>query len=234
MPRRRALTAAPPTAVRDPLSRARIVDAAIDLADREGLDSLSMRRLGQVLGVDPMSLYNHVNDKDDLLDGMADAVAGLIERPSPYGEWEASLRGVVLAARQTMVSHPWAAAVIASRTSPGPATMAHLESVLDILRGGGFSLETTHHALHVLGSRVLGFSQDLFDDKAQPQPASNEMAEMARAWASAYPRVAELAMEVRHEGGLGNCDDDVEFAFGLDLILDGLGRIARQEVGSHR
>lgn len=206
------------------LSRDRILDAAIALADRDGIESLSMRRLGQELGVDPMSLYNHVRDKDDLLDGIADAVVGQIQaRPGEDG-WKPALRDAVLAARSTMLRHPWAAGVLESRTTPGPATMRHMETVLGILRDGGYSIELAHHVLHVLGSRVFGFSQDLFDDKSEPNPSPDELAAMAEAWA-AYPRIAELALAVTHEGGLGGCDDDVEFTFGLDLILDGIERL---------
>jgi len=208
------------------LDRERILAVAVELADEDGIDALSMRRLGQRLGVDPMSLYYHVGDKDDLLDGLGDTVVGEIERPSGEhaGDWRASLRETILAARSTMLRHPWAAGVIESRATPGPATMRHMELVLATLRAGGFSLGLAHHALHVLGSRVLGFSQDLFDDRGASDPPPDEAARMARAWAEAFPNIAELAIAVRHDGGLGGCDDDVEFRFGLDLILDGLER----------
>ena len=213
-----------PPRTRPALSRDRILQSAIELADREGIESLSMRRLGQALGVDPMSLYNHVRDKDDLLDGIGDAVVGEIQAAVGGTDWKSDLRGAILAARTTMLRHPWAAGVLESRATPGPATMAHMETVLGILRDGSYSIDLAHHVLHVLGSRVFGFSQDLFDDKSEPNPDPAELAAMAQAWA-AYPRIAELALAVQHEGGLGGCDDDVEFAFGLDLILDGLERL---------
>jgi len=206
------------------LSRERILAAAMELADQDGIDALSMRRLGQRLGVDPMSLYYHVGDKDDLLGGLAETVVA--ESTPPAGgddaDWRTTLRATILAARSTMLRHPWAAGVIESRATPGPATMRHMEVVLATLRRGGFSVDLAHHALHVLGSRVLGFSQDLFDDRGAGDADPDEAARMARAWAEAFPNIAELAMAVRHDGGLGGCDDDVEFRFGLDLILDGL------------
>ena len=215
------------------LSRERILAAAVELADEAGIEALSMRRLGQRLGVDPMSLYYHVGDKDDLLDGLAESVVAEIAPATAEAEtdtgrteadWQPTLRRTILAARSTMLRHPWAAGVIESRATPGAATMRHMEVVLATLRRGGFSVDLAHHALHVLGSRVLGFSQDLFDDRGADEPDPDEAARMARSWATAFPNIAELAMAVRHDGGLGGCDDDEEFRFGLDLILDGLER----------
>ena len=124
-----------------------------------------MRRLGQELGVEAMSLYTHVRNKDDLLDGMVEVVVARSRR-RPGGDWKASLRGV-LGARGVLLRHPWAPRVIATRAAPGPAMLRYFDTVIGILRGGGFSLDLTHHALHLLGSRVLGFTQDLFDDSAE-------------------------------------------------------------------
>ena len=207
------------------MSRDRILAAAVGLADRDGIESLSMRKLAHQLGVDPMSLYNHVRDKEDLLDGIVDVVVGEIE-PVPDGaDWRSSLRATILAARRTLLLHPWAARVIESRADPSPSTLRHMERVMDIIRSAGFSLDLAHHALHVLGSRVLGFSQDLFDDSDDARPDPEAAALLARQLAVSHPRLGELAAAVTHEGGLGGCDDDVEFAFGLDLILDGLDRL---------
>lgn len=209
------------------MSRDRILDAAVRLADRDGIESLSMRKLAQQLGVDPMSLYNHVRDKEDLLDGIVDVVVSEIEPAAAGPDWRSSLRGTILAARRTMLRHPWVARVIESRPDPSPSTLRHMERVLDIIRGAGFSLDLAHHALHVLGSRVLGFSQDLFDDSDDARPDPEAAAMLARQLAVSHPRLGELAAAVTHEGGLGGCDDDVEFEFGLDLILDGLDRLRR-------
>ena len=212
------------TALRTPLSRERVLVAAVDLADRGGLEAVSMRKLGLELGVEAMALYRHVRNKDDLLDGIVDAVVAEIDTRSIDGDWKATLRRRVLAARQVMLRHPWAPRVIEEQATAGPATLAYMESVLAIILDGGFSLDLAHHALHVLGSRVLGFNQDLFDDKNEAAPTPEMAAMIARSMAD-YPRISELARAVSHEGGLGGCDDDVEFAFGLDLILDGLERL---------
>jgi AcrR family transcriptional regulator len=189
-----------------------------------------MRKLGRSLAVDPMSLYNHVRDKDDLLDAMADAIVGEIDGASGHGDRKRSLRDTVLAARATMLRHPWAAGVLESRETPGPATMRYMDVVLGMLREGGFSIDLAHHGLHVLGSRVFGFSQDLFDDKSEPVPDAEALQAISRDMAGAYPNIAELALAVRHEGGLGGCDDDIEFRFGLDLILDGMERLRERAV----
>jgi AcrR family transcriptional regulator len=208
---------------RTTLTRARVVDAAIDLADREGIDAVSMRRLGQELGVEAMSLYTHVKGKDDLLAGMADAVVAQVPVERIDADWQTALRAMILGARAAMLRHPWAARVIEASEQPGPATIGYMDAVAAVLLDGGFSADLAHHALHVLGSRVLGFSQDLYDDKAEVD--LEVAAAFARELAQTYPSVGAIALAASHEGGLGGCDDDVEFVFGLDLILDGLERL---------
>jgi AcrR family transcriptional regulator len=205
------------------LTRERVLQAAVDLADRDGLDGLSMRRLGQELGVEAMALYRHVRDKDDLLDGIIEVVVGQIDRPKPVKDWTTSIRRQVMAARRVMLRHPWARRVLEERGTTGPAVLAYIESILAILRDGGFSLDLAHHTMHVLGSRFFGFTQDVFEDSSDG-PSTDADAIAMGAMAATFPRITELATSVRHEGVLGACDDDVEFAFGLDLILDGLER----------
>jgi len=206
---------------RTPLTRARVLQAAVDLADRDGLDSVSMRRLGQDLGIEAMSLYTHVRGKDDLLDGMVDAVVGEIPIDLEGPDWRTTLRRQVLVARSVMLRHRWAARIIETRSTPGPATLRYMEAVTGILLNA-FSVDLSHHAMHVLGSRVLGFSQDLYDDSSVPDP--EVAAAYAAQLASVFPNIGAIAMAASHEGGIGGCDDDYEFAFGLDLILDGLDR----------
>jgi AcrR family transcriptional regulator len=208
---------------RTPLSKERVLLAAVDLADRGGIEALSMRKLGQELGVDAMALYRHVRNKDDLLDGIVEVLVAEIERPGPTDDWKAALREQAMAARRTMLRHPWARRVMEERPKGGPVFLAYVESVLATIRNGGFSIELAHHTLHVLGSRIFGFTQDLFEDKAQSVPSPEEAAILMRALAP-FPRVIEMAQSVSHDGVLGTCDDDVEFAFGLDLILGGLER----------
>jgi len=219
VPRRASDTAAARSSTR--LSREGIVAAAIELADRDGLAALSMRRLAQHLGVDAMSIYYHVRDKDTLLAAMADAVVAQIGyEPVKADKWDQQLRALIMAARQTMLSHPWAARVLEGRDQPTPAVLTHLERVLAIMRAGGCSVDLGHHAIHLLGSRILGFSQDLFDDDPDAGPPPEAVA----AWAGTMPHIVELATAVTHDGALGGCDDDGEFAFALDLLLDGLER----------
>jgi AcrR family transcriptional regulator len=224
-----ALQTEPNRTRRETLNRERVLAAAVELADREGLDSLSMRRLGQELGVEAMSLYNHVANKEDLLDGMLDVVVGEIDPPTPELDWKPAIRARILSARQALLRHRWASDVIVSRTSPTPAVLAYMDSMAAIIRGG-LSLDLTHHAFHVLGSRVLGFTQELFDDSAQPGGNAAELELMARQLALHYPHIAEIAAAASHEDesvvGSG-CDDQFEFEFGLDIILDGFERLSR-------
>jgi AcrR family transcriptional regulator len=212
------------------LTRERVLEAAIDLADREGLDGVSMRRLGQELGVEAMSLYTHVRSKEDLLDGMADAVVGAIPRPAGGEDWKATLRSTILGARGVLARHRWAPRMIETRLAPGPATLGYMDAVVGILREGGFSIDLTHHAMHVLGSRMMGFTQELYDDSEGTDP--DAAAAFAREMGDAFPNVAAVALAASHDGGLGPCDDDVEFGFALELILDGLERLRDREAAA--
>jgi AcrR family transcriptional regulator len=207
---------------RAPLTRERVLRAAVELADRDGIEALSMRKLGQELGVEAMALYRHVRNKDDLLDGLVETVVGEIELPYPSRDWMAAMRALVMSSRQVMLSHPWAPRVIIDRPTVGPATLRHIDAVLGILSAGGFAIDMAHHALHVLGSRILGFTQDPFNDTEDVRPEPDVAVRRARELAAVFPHVGELALAATHEGALGGCDDDVEFAFGLDLILEGL------------
>ncbi|MEY9909158.1 AcrR family transcriptional regulator [Catenulispora sp. MAP12-49] len=219
--------------------------AGIALADRDGIESISMRKLAQELGVEAMSIYTHVRNKDDLLDGMVDAVIGQIPTTADGAggadsadgadgadgtdsaadaDWATTLRQMALAARAVILTHPWAPPVIESRTAPGPATLRYIDAALSVLRKGGFTVAQTHHALHILGSRLLGFTQDLFDDSAgssgalDPETAAGIVSELG----ATLPYIAEMALAVTHQGALGGCDDDAEFQFALDFINDGL------------
>ncbi|MCW6006568.1 TetR/AcrR family transcriptional regulator C-terminal domain-containing protein [Micromonospora sp. CPCC 205371] len=197
--------------------------AAIELADRDGIESISMRKLAQELGVEAMSLYTHVRNKADLLDGLADAVIGQIPTSTDGADWKASLRQIVFAARGVVLRHPWAPRAVQAQTAPGPAALHYINAVIGILREGGFSIAQTHHALHILGSRVLGFTQDLFDDSGDLEPEA--AASLASALGQSHPYAVEMALAVTHAGTLGPCDDDAEFEFALEFILDGLARL---------
>lgn len=205
------------------LTRQRVLEAAVELADGHSLDSVSMRRLGQELGVEAMSLYTHVRSKEDLLAGMVEVVMGQIPTLPADGDWKRSLRQAVMAARGILLEHPWAPRIIEEQTEPGPAVMRHYDTVMGIMRNGGLSVELTHHALHLLGSRLLGFTQELFDDS--PDIDADAAAALAQQLSATHPHVAEMALAVTHEGGLGGCDTDAEFEFSLDAILDSLERL---------
>jgi AcrR family transcriptional regulator len=208
------------------LTRQRVVAAAVELADRDGIESISMRRLAQELGVEAMSLYTHVRNKNDLLDGMADAVISEIPLSAGGAGWRSSLRQMALAARMVMLRHTWAPRTVETRAAPGPAALGYINAVLGILREGGFTIAQTHQALHIFGSRLLGFTQTLFDDDSgdlDPETA----AELESRLGATHPYAVEMALAVTHSGALGPCDDDAEFALALDFILDGLDRLHR-------
>ncbi|MEV0005131.1 TetR/AcrR family transcriptional regulator [Micromonospora sp. NPDC050980] len=220
---------------RTPLSRDRILRAAVTLADGTGIESLSMRNLAQELGVVPMALYKHVANKDELLDGMIDVVVGQIDPPVPGDDWKPTVRLRVLAARRMLGRHPWAALAIESRNTATPGVLAYLDSMVGVFRAAGFSVDLAHHVMHAMGSRILGFSQELFDDTrragrsgaSEPQPAPTFPPEAA----ARFPHLAEIAVAASHDDGSvvgSGCDDQFEFEFALDLLLDGIERLHRQ------
>ena len=161
---------------RAPLSKARVLQAAVDLADRSGIDALSMRKLGQALGVEAMSLYNHVANKDELLDGMVDVVFGQIELPQPGAEWKPAMRQRAMSAREVLARHPWAIGLMESRMRPGPATLRHHDAVIGCLRQDGFSVAMAAHAYALLDSYVYGFA---LQQANLPFRTPKEAAEMA-------------------------------------------------------
>ncbi|MPY56520.1 TetR family transcriptional regulator [Streptomyces spongiae] len=222
-----------PAQPRAPLSKERVLSAAVALADEGGVDALSMRKIAQALGVVPMALYKHVANKNELLDGMIDVLVGEIDPPAGNTDWKTAIRRRVLSARRMLLRHTWATEVIESRmkarATPTPAVMEYLDSMIGIFRAGGFSVDLVHHAMHVMGSRLLGFSQELFEDSSgrEPDPDAMPPEEMA----ARFPHITELAMAVAHDPdsvvGSG-CDDQFEFEFALDLTLDGLERLLRR------
>jgi AcrR family transcriptional regulator len=212
------------------LSRDRVLRAAVVLADDAGIESLNMRRLAQELGVVPMALYKHVANKDQLLDGMVDVIVGEIHPPVHGADWKIAARQRILTARRALLRHPWASRVIESRAAPTPAVLEYMDSVIGLFRSGGFSVDLTHHAMHALGSRIWGFTQELFDNNP-PNVDPEVQAVMLHEMAEKYPYVTEMAIAATHEGesvvGSG-CDDQFEFEFALDLLLDGLERLRQR------
>jgi AcrR family transcriptional regulator len=214
------------TTARPPLTRDRILLTAIAMADQDGVESLSMRRLAEALDVVPMALYRHVANKDEMLSLMLDVVVGEIDPPDTAADWKPAVRGRILSARRALLRHRWASQVIETRTEPTPAVVEYMDQMIGLFRGGGFSIDLTHHALHAMGSRLLGFSQELFDDTAGLEPEDAD--EIYRAMAERYPNIGELIASVIHDPDSvigGGCDDQFEFEFALDLMLDGLDRL---------
>lgn len=226
------------TQPRIPLSRERVLRAAIALADENGIEALTMRKLAEELGVEAMSLYYHVANKEAILDGVVDGIVGEIEEaadgfhpPSSGSDWKVAVRERILTAREVMLRHPWAPYVIETRTTISPSMMQYFDSLVGLLREGGFSYDLIHHAMHALGSRALGFSQELFepDDEAD---AERDLKAMFEKMADQLPYTVEMLTEVTHDdpdSSLGWCDDETEFRFALDLILDGLERLRKED-----
>lgn len=211
-----------PSARRAPLSRDRILRAAIKLADRHGLDALSMRKLAATLKVEAMSLYNHVANKDELLDGMVDVVFGEITRPTLGGDWKAAMRARATSALAVMTAHPWAPLLIVSRISIGPNRLGYIDATLATLREAGFSWFVTDRAWNAMDNYIYGFAMQQQHFPVDPDEyASAAAAFLPMLPADVYPYMHELSARVAD----GSHDGTLDFAFGLELILDGLERL---------
>ncbi|HCT77914.1 MAG TPA: TetR family transcriptional regulator [Micromonosporaceae bacterium] len=212
----------PSAAPRTPLTRERVLRAAISLADQGGIESLSMRRLGQELGVEAMSLYNHVANKNDILDGIVDIVVSQIDVPSVGADWKAALRQRAISAHEVLLRHPWASMLMVSRVNVGPAMLRYVDSTIGTLRQAGFSIEMADHAWNAMDSHIYGFTlQKLnfpFDAETIPEAAATYLPTIS---ADEYPHLAEMSRYVMESSYSGV----TEFEFGLDLILDGLERL---------
>jgi AcrR family transcriptional regulator len=213
---------------RAPITRDRVMHAAIELADAHGIDAVTMRRVAESLEVEGMSLYHHVANKDAILDGLAELVFVEINAAiRPHDDdalnnyWKAQLRDRILTARSVLLRHPWAPALIESRPAIGLPQAQYADAVVGIMRAGGLSFDLIHHSLHALGSRMFGFSQEMNEE------TDTDMTPMAEV----LPNLVAMLSEVAHDdpgATLGWCDDQTEFEFGLDLILDGVERLARR------
>ena len=199
---------------------------ALRLADRSGIDSLSMRRLGQELGVEAMSLYNHVASKDDLLDGLIDLVFAEILVPPADAGWRTAMRERAVSAREVLKRHPWALGVMESRSRPGPANLRHHDAVLAALRTAGFSVEMAAHAYSLLDAYIYGFTLNELSLPLDTHEAVAGVAEqiLEENPAGAYPYLAEMVADIVMKPGYDYGD---EFEYGLDVILDGLQRARR-------
>jgi AcrR family transcriptional regulator len=223
------------------LSRERVLRAAIELADEGGLESLTMRKLGQALGVEAMSLYNHVANKGDLVDAIVDLVVSEIDLPSGAGDWDVAIREYAISAHETFLRHPWACSLVMRPGSTGTVhtpRLQYMEWLLRRLRDAGFSPELTYHAYHALDSHILGFTlwqlghgagaKDIAGEQDFADFAASFIAQMR---AAGYTYVAEHAEQ---HAAAPSGDGEREFEFGLDLILDGLKRARRHRSSRRR
>jgi AcrR family transcriptional regulator len=224
------------------LNRERVLRAAVQLADEVGIDAVSMRRLAEALGVVPMALYKHVANKEELLDAMIDVIVAEIDPPAGGLGWQAAIRGRILSARQVLLRHPWARPVLESRTRQSPTVLEYMDSTIGVFLAGGLSVDLTHHVMHALGSRMWGFTQELFDQPADPGGAApaatasaipeatpEDAAAALGALAERYPHIAQISRAAAHDDTVvtRGCDDRFEFEFALDLLLDGFDRLHR-------
>jgi AcrR family transcriptional regulator len=226
---------------REPLSRERVLEAAVALADAAGVRALTMRRLAADLGVEAMSLYYHLPGKEALLDGLVDHVIAEIDaavgRLDSAGtgtagsgtDWRARLRRRFLAAREVMLRHPWAPGLIGTRPTIPAALYGYYDGIVGTMTGAGFSYRIAHRALHAFGSLPLGFAQELFSPTSAGGSLDTEAAEAElAAIADALPHLTAMAAAETHDAAdptLGWCDSQIEFEFTLDLLLDGLERL---------
>lgn len=216
-------TTPPAPRKRLPLSREKVLECALDLADESGIDALTIRSLAQSMGTKPMSLYYYVTNKDEILDGIVDLVFSEIELPSPAGPWRDEMHRRAHAMRRALKRHPWAVGLLETRTSPGAATLRHHDATLGTLRAAGFSVPMTAHAYALLDSYIYGFA---LQEAALPFDGRDTAAQITtpiveRFSTGEYPHMVEIAVEHVLKPGYDFGD---EFDFGLGLILDGLSR----------
>ena len=209
------------------LNRERVLHAAVALADKVGIGPLSMRRLAQELDVVPMALYKHVANKEELLDGMVEVIIGEIDPPIAETDWKNAVRLRVLSARRVLQRHKWARPVLETRTNQTPAVLGYMDSFIGMFLAGGFSVDLTHHVMHAIGSRMWGFTQELFDSTATsaPETPPEVQAAIFQEMSVQYPNVLQVATAANHDDDSvvsHGCDDQFEFEFALDLLLDGI------------
>ncbi|MEP7194353.1 MAG: TetR/AcrR family transcriptional regulator [Actinomycetota bacterium] len=209
---------------REPLTRERVLEAAVKLADQRGIESLSMRKLGQELGVEAMALYYHFASKDEVLDGAVDLVFSEVDLPGTGAGWKTAMRRRALSVRDVLSRHRWAIGLMESRTNPGPANLRHHDAVIGSLRAAGFDMEMAAHAYSLLDSYIYGFALTKMN---LPFDSSQEVAQVARSMLQPfpldeYPNLTQMLTEHVMKPGYDHGD---EFEYGLDVILDGFERV---------
>jgi AcrR family transcriptional regulator len=207
---------------RSPLSREQVLSAAVDLADQRGLETLSMRELGRKLGVEAMSLYNHVANKSEMLAGMVDAVVAEIEMPASGTDWRESMRIRAVSALKAFRRHPWATALIDSSLGGGAGRLRYFEAVISVLRKAGFTTPLAAHAFSLIDSYVYGFCRQSINLSSAAGGETNVAESFLQALPPGeYPYLAEMAAM---QAAMPGYDEEADFQFGLGLILDGLQR----------
>jgi AcrR family transcriptional regulator len=205
------------------LTRERVLETALQLADQGGLAALSMRKLGQALGVEAMALYYHFANKDQVLDGIVDLVFREMELPASGADWKSAMRRRAISVRDALLLHRWAIGFMESRTNPGPATLRHHDAVIGCLRAAGFDMAMAAHAYSLLDSYIFGFAMTQMN---LPFEALDDITEMAQTMLEPfppgeYPNLSDFITEHAMQPGYDFAD---EFEYGLDLILDGIER----------
>lgn len=217
---------APNVAPQLPLSRDRVLSAALRLADEEGIDALSMRKLAQTLGVKAMSLYNHVTNKDDILDGIVDRVVGEIEVPAiGGGDWKTAIRKRAISAHEVLLRHPWATMAMMSRVNVGPMMLRYVDATLGCLYEAGFSLEMADHAWNAIDSHIYGFTLQALNfpfEADEYSAVATHYVELLPA--DQYPYMNKLTHQIIEK----RYDGIHDFELGLDLLLDGLERFCQK------
>lgn len=216
------MPAAPRAAARQPLTKARVLEAAVRVADRGGVEAITMRKVARELGVEAMSLYHHVPNKDAILDGVVDVVFAAVEVPDAAGgDWQEALRARAFSARAVLTRHSWALGLMDSRRNPGPATLRHHDAVLGVLRRAGFALPMAAHAVSLIDSYIGGY---VLQEKSLPVADPGDVEAVAgdildALPADEFPYLAEMITDHALRPGY---DHTAEFGYGLDLILDAL------------
>jgi AcrR family transcriptional regulator len=206
------------------LDRAAVVTEAIALADAEGLDGLSMRALAARLGVVPMALYKHVADKEDLVGRMVDRIVEGYDPPVGDG-WRGRVRSRVLSAREAIAAHPWLGRAIDTRQRRTETVLGHMDAVAGDFIAGGLSPDLAHYAMHALGNRIWGYSSEAFEDADAPTPADADQPAIVEYMTERFPNVVAIAMDAARRNPSGSCDQQTEFEFTLDLLLDAVDRL---------
>ena len=212
---------------RSTLTSDRVLEGAVELADEIGIESFTMRKLADALGTAPMTIYHHVPSKEEIIDGMVEIVFGEVERPPTDMDWKLAIRRRCISVREVLNRHRWAAPLMESRLTPGPATLGHHDAVIGCLRRGGLSIQLTAHAYAILDSFTYGFA---FQEATLPGDGGEGLAEVAEEIAASmpfdgYPNLAELTNEHVLQPGYNFSHS---FEFGLDLIIEGLDQASKQ------